>query len=106
MGHVLQEKSDILNNETKLLPVEAASFISSVERYHASLQRAFKIIVSESTALAKKDVLRMTAKTIRNSTVFTFLVFGALFRLVILSKQPTPLMFKRALFIQKAIESK
>ena len=69
---------------TKSVPVEAHWSIGMVEKYHAVLQKAYKVIADnlQGCGLSKEIILQMAVKAINdtagpNGLVPTLLVFGA-----------------------------
>ena len=74
---------------TKCVPVEAHWSIGLVERAHATLRRAYEIIVEELGSAPKEMCLQMAVKAVNNSSgpeglVPTLLVFGAFPRMTVL----------------------
>ena len=68
----------------KIAPVEAYNLIRLVERYHASLQQAYKVISTDmaGSGLDRNQILQMAVKAVNdtagsNSLVPTLLLFGA-----------------------------
>lgn len=107
MAAAFQSNADMLIITTKSIPIEAAHSMSIVERYHAPIRRAYKIICDEAPDMDKDTALQMSVKAINDSVgpdglVPTLLVFGALPRLGLPSDRPTPSTFKRAIALRKA----
>ena len=68
---------------TKAVPVEAAHYMSIVERYHEPLRRSYRIIRSEAPDMDPESALQAAVKAVNDSVgpdglVPTLLVFGAL----------------------------
>jgi hypothetical protein len=70
--------------QTKEVPMEAHNNIGKVERYHAPLQQAYKIIHDEigNKQINKEMILQMAIKAINDTAgpdriIPTLLVFGA-----------------------------
>ena len=68
--------------KVKEVPVKAYNSVRKVERYHAPLRRAYKIISSELEDASKELTLQMAVKAVNDSAgpdglVPTLLVFGA-----------------------------
>ncbi|KAH0419578.1 hypothetical protein CcaCcLH18_14350 [Colletotrichum camelliae] len=79
--------------------IEAHHDIGKVERYHATLCRAYDIICAEDHSIPREQVLQMTVKTINdtagpNDLISTLLVFSA----------PSPGVDKRAEVVQKTTD--
>jgi hypothetical protein len=92
--------------DIKEMPVEAHNSIGKIERYHAPLRRAFKIIQEELPDMSKENVLQMAIKAINDTAgpdglVPTLLVFGSYPRMTTESP-PSPSIFERAEAIRKA----
>lgn len=95
---------------TKSAPVEAHWSIGIVERYHAVLRRAYRVIMEElqETGITKDIGLQMAVKAVNdtagpNGLVPTLLVFGAYPRMHELDP-PAASIIKRSTAIQKAME--
>ena len=87
---------------TRSIPVEAHWSIGMVERYHAVLRRAYKVIAADlqGCGLNKETILQMAVKAINdtagpNGLVATLLVFGAYPRMTEYDA-PTPTMTQRS----------
>ncbi|OHW97539.1 putative integrase [Colletotrichum incanum] len=83
----------------KAVPIEAHHDIGKVERYHATLRRAYDIICAEDHSISRERFLQMTVKTINdtagpNGLISTLLVFSA----------PSPGVAKRAEAVQKTTD--
>lgn len=95
---------------TKSVPVEAHWLIGMVERYHAVLQRAYKVIADDlqGCGLSKEIILQMAVKAINNiigpnDLVPTFLVFEAYSRMSEFDS-PIPTITQRAIAIKNAMK--
>ncbi len=95
---------------TKSVPVEAHWSIGMVERYHAVLRRAYKVIADDlqGCGLSKEIILQMAVKAINdtagpNGLVPTLLVFGAYPRMSEFDS-PTPTITQRATAIKNAMK--
>ncbi|SLM34183.1 integrase core domain protein [Lasallia pustulata] len=95
---------------TKSVPVEAYWSIGMVERYHAVLRRAYKVIMDElqGSGINKDMVLQMAVKAVNdtagpNGLMPTLLVFGAYPQIHELDP-PAPIFSQRAMAIRKAME--
>ena len=91
---------------TRSVPVEAHWSIGIVERYHAVLRRAYKIIVDEGIT-QKETALQMAVKSVNdtagpNGLVPTLLVFGAYPRMHSMDLS-APTIIQRAGAIEKAM---
>ena len=90
--------------------MEAHWSIGMVEKYHAVLRRAYKVIAADlqGCGLNKEIILQMAVKTINNTAgpnglVPTLLVFGAYPRMTEYNA-PTPTMTQRAAAIKSAMK--
>lgn len=99
-----------MGTTTRSVPVEAHWSIGIVERYHAILRRAYKVIMDDlhEEGITKDLGLQMAVKAINdtagpNGLVPTLLVFGAYPRMHSLDL-PAPSITKRASAIEKAME--
>ena len=97
-----------MGSTTRSVPVEAHNSIGIVERYHAPVRRALKIIRQELPDISKESALQMAFKAINDTAgpdgiVPTLLVFGAYPRLVE-GSAPSPTISQRALAMKKAME--
>ena len=105
-----RNEAKIMGIECKEVPVEAHWSIGKVERYHAVLQRAFKILYAElSTVSSKEAILQAAVKAVNDTVgpdgiVPTLLVFGAFPRLSI-DSPPSPSTLRRAEAIQKTMKA-
>ena len=95
---------------TKAAPVEAHWSIGIVERYHAVLRRAYRIIMKElkKIGINKEEGLQMAIKAINDTAgpdglVPTLLVFGVYPRMHDLDP-PSPSIVQRSEAIRKAME--
>lgn len=95
---------------TKNVPVEAHWSIGIVERYHAVLRQAYKVITEDlqGTGVSKETVLQMAVKAVNdtagpNGLVPTLLVFGAYPRMNFMDP-PAPIIAQRAASIEKAMD--
>ena len=95
---------------TKSVPVEAHWSIGIVERYHAVLRRAYKIIIDElyGTGINKEIALQIAVKAVNDTAgpdglVPTLLVFGAYPRMHAFDS-PAPSITQRATAIRKAMD--
>lgn len=95
---------------TKTVPVEAHWSIGSVERYHAVLRKAYKVIADDlqGCGLSKEIILQMAVKAVNdtagpNGLVPTLLVFGAYPRISEFDA-PTPTITQRAAAIKNAMK--
>ncbi len=91
----------------KAVPVEAHNSIGIVERYHATVRRAYQIISAEIPDINKEMALQMAFKAINDSTgpdglVPTLLVYGAYPRMSEYDP-PSPTITQRAMAIKKAM---
>ena len=93
---------------TKSVPVEAYWSIGIVERYHAVLRRAYKIIMEDLQGTIKKEIaLQMAVKAVNDTAgpdglVPTLLVFGAYPRMHAIDP-PAPTIIQRAAAVEKAM---
>ena len=94
----------------KSVLVEAHWSIKMVKRYHAVLQRAYKIIANDlqECGLTKKVILQMAVKAINNTAspnalVSALLVFGAYF-CILEFDSPTPTIIQSAAAIKNAMK--
>ena len=98
-----------LGSTTKSVPVEAHWSIGLVERYHAVLRRAYKVIMEDLQGIISKETaLQMAVKAVNDTAgpdglVPTLLVFGAYPRMHGMDP-PVPTIIQRAAAIEKAIE--
>jgi hypothetical protein len=88
------------------MPVEAHNSVGKVERYHAPLRRAYKIICNELRDTSAEASLQMAVKAVNDSAgpdgiIPTLLVFGAYPRITE-NSAPSPTITKRAEAICKA----
>ena len=93
----------------KEVPIEAHHSIRKVERYHALLRRAYKILRSEDSSASPEASLQMAIKAINDTAgpdgiIPTLLVFGAYPRITE-DSAPSATLRQRALIIQKATEA-
>ena len=95
---------------TKSVPVEAHWSIGMVERYHAVLRRAYKVIMDklQGSGINKDMALQMAVKAVNdtagpNGLVPTLLVFGA-YPWIHELDPPAPTVSQRAMAIRKAME--
>lgn len=94
---------------TKAVPVEAHWSIGMVERYHAVLRRAYKIMMQElGTDTSKTIILQMAVKAVNdtagpNGLVPTLLVFGAFPRMTEYDP-PSPTVAQRSAAAAKAMK--
>eukprot|EP00171_Calliarthron_tuberculosum_P003348 IDg3348t1 len=105
-----QTNTGLLQITTKPVPIEAANSMTYVERYHAPLRRAFKIIKEEAPDIDDEAALQFAVKSVNDSAgpdgiVPTLLVYGALPRLGFQTDKPTPSMYQRARAVHKATKS-
>ncbi len=95
--------------DVKEVPVEAHHSVGKVERYHAPLRRAFKIISNElNDKTSDEIILQMAVKAINDSAgpnglIPTLLVFGAYPRMTN-DSPPSPSVLQRAEAIYKAMK--
>jgi hypothetical protein len=94
--------------EVKEVPVKAHNSVGLVERYHAPLGRAYKIIKKElkNKHINKKIILQIAIKAVNDSAgpdriVPTLLVFGSYPRMTKIDL-PSPTIAKRAKAIRAA----
>ena len=98
-----------LGSTTKSVPIEAHWSIGLVERYHAVLRQAYKVIMEDLQGIInKKTALQIAVKVVNNTAgsnglVPTLLVFGAYPRMHSMDP-PTPTIIQRATVIEKAME--
>lgn len=107
MARVLQVSAEMMNIQTKAVPIKTVNSMSLVERYHGPLRRAYKLIQSESPDLCDKEVLQIAVRSINDAIgtdglVPTLLVYGTLPRLGFSTDKPTPSMQKRSTALRKA----
>ena len=103
-----QQNANSMTIQKKCVPVEAAQSIGIVERYHAPLRRAFKIISDELKGNNKMLLLQMAVKSVNDTAgpdglIPTLLVFGTYPRMTPLDP-PAPSIIQRATAIQKAMK--
>lgn len=101
---------NMLQLNTKSIPVEAAHSMTIVESCHALFRRDLKTIKTGSMDLGKEDIVYMAVKDANDSVdpegiVSTLLVIRALPCLELPTDKPKPSTFQRALVLQKAAES-
>ncbi len=101
-----RQNAAALSSIVKEVPVEAHWSIGIVERYHAVLRRAFRIIVQEIST-TNEMALQMSCKAVNDTAgpdglVPTLLVFGAYPRMSQLDP-PAPTIAQRAQAISKAM---
>ena len=92
----------------KCVPVEVHHSIGKVERYHALLRRAYKVITGDIPSISKQFALQMAVKAINdtagpNGLTPTLLVFGTYPRMVD-TDPPHPTIVQRAATIKKAMK--
>jgi hypothetical protein len=94
--------------KVKKVPVEAHNSVGLVERYHALLRRAYKILKEElkDEHIDKEMILQMAVKAVNDSAgpdgiVPTLLVFGSYLRMTEMDA-PSPTIVKRAEAIRAA----
>lgn len=98
-----------LGTTTRSVPVEAHWSIGLVERYHAVLRRAYKVIIEDlQGTISKETALQMAVKAVNDTAgpdglVPTLLVFGAYPRMHSMDP-PAPSIIQRAAAIEKAME--
>lgn len=107
MSKEFQANAHLFDIKTKPIPVECPHSMTVVERYHAPIRRAYKIIRKEAPNLEKESALQTAVKSVNDSVgpnglIPTLLVYGALPRLGFPSDPPTPSMYQRAVALQKA----
>lgn len=107
MARAFQTNAELLHIETNSVPVESANYMSTVERYHTPVRRAFKIIREEAPQMSAKAALQTAVKAVNDSVgpdglVPTLLVYGALPRLGVPGEKPTPTTLQRAIALRKA----
>lgn len=110
MAKAFQDHADLMHIETKPVPREAANSMTYVERYHAPLRRAYKIIEKEAPGMDREAVLQCAVKSVNDSVgpdglVPTLLVYGALPRLGLPTDRPSPTAQQRALAVRKATKA-
>lgn len=100
----------MLYAQTKSIPVEGGNSMTIMERYHASICRAFNIIRKECPDSDKEGALQVALKSLNDSVglddlVPALLVFGALPRLGLPADKPSKATFQRAIALRKATAS-
>jgi hypothetical protein len=90
----------------KEVPIEAHNSIGKVERYHAILRHAYKILRAEDRVLTKEAALQIVVQVINdtaglNGIVPTLLVFSAYPRMTD-NSPPSSTIRERALVVEKA----
>ncbi len=73
--------------DIKTILVETHHLIEMIERYHESLRRIYKIIVTEISDIDSDSVLQMSFKVLNDSIesddlISTLLMFGTYFRMI------------------------
>lgn len=96
-----RSKEDLLQIETKEVPIEIANAISVVERHPTPLRRAYAIIKSEDPRTDDDDALQMVIKRLNDSNgpyelVLTLLLYGTLPMFEILGEPLHPSVYERA----------
>ncbi|KAF1935267.1 hypothetical protein EJ02DRAFT_507147 [Clathrospora elynae] len=105
-----KSEAKIMGITCKQVPIEAHWSIGKVERYHAPLRRAYKILRTElDSRTSDNAVLQMAVKAVNDTAgpdglVPTLLVFGAYPR-ISMDLPPSPSMIQRAEAIQKAMKA-
>ncbi|KAI0998857.1 hypothetical protein K3495_g9339 [Podosphaera aphanis] len=83
---VFKQEAKIIGPKTKEVPIEAHQSVGKVERYHATLRRAYEVIKGDIPNTSREEILQMAVKAINNTAgpnaiVPTPFVFGAFPRL-------------------------
>ena len=105
-----QASSEMLRISTKPIPVESPQSMATVERYHASLRKAYNIIAADSPEGTDPAVtLQAAVKAVNDSVgpeglIPTLLVYGALPKLGLPTDLPAQATYKRAAAVRKATE--
>ena len=108
-GGEFQAAMGTLRIEAKPIPIESPQSMAVVERYHASLRKAYETIASEQPTGSPELLLQTAVKAVNDSVgpdglIPTLLVYGALPRLGLPTDQPAPATYKRAAALRKATE--
>lgn len=109
MARAFQQNAGLMKIDTKPIPVESSNSMTFVERYHAPLRKAYKIIRADIPSLSKEEVLQYAVKSLNDSVgpdglIPTLLVYGALPRLGLPTDKPSPGTLDRAVAVRKASE--
>jgi hypothetical protein len=104
-----RQSAKAMSISVKEVPIEAHNSVGKVERYHATLRRAYDIIRREDPSASPELALQMAFKAINdtagpNGLVPTLLVYGAYPRMT-KDSLPSPNITQRAEAIRKATEA-
>lgn len=102
-------RSSALQISTKAVPVEVASLLAIVERYHASVRRVYRILQHESTYFDEKMDLQIDVKTINDTVgpeglVTTLSVYGVLPSTEIATEKPAASTYQHVVAMHKALK--
>lgn len=101
------QNSATIDIRLKAVPVEAPQSMSTVERYHAPVGKAYRIIRPEAPSLDKVAALKTAVKAVNDSVgphglIPTFLVYRAIPQLGLPSDPPSVSLYQRALALKFA----
>jgi hypothetical protein len=108
VGLKFVDNAKIIAIEIEEIPVKAHYSIGKIEKYHASVKRAFKIIITNlSNIIIPKHILQMAVKAVNdtagpNGLVPIFLVFG-IFPRISHELPPLPSITTRGETMRKAM---